>query len=211
MAKFQLDIQEQKYEVEAPDETALPEIAETIAKNENVGTIRAPRFGEDFSTRLKRFGALEKKAIIGDIPFLRKRITEEQQKIEPYYGYEKIASPVMRVARDLALLKMLPAPAKATPIIKSAITGAGFGALTAGTEKLPEIAKSTAISSIIFPATELGISKIAQPFAKAAWKKAVQPFIENAFNFTSSISKEAIDYAIILLEFQFYLMLSRPA
>lgn len=69
-------------------------------------------------------------------------------------------------------------------------------------EKIGDVA----LEGLVSAGGEFGM-QAAKPFVKGVgrqiakgagniWKKAGQPFVENMFNFTSNISKEAIDYAI---------------
>ncbi|MFH1561846.1 MAG: hypothetical protein ABIF11_00295 [Nitrospirota bacterium] len=79
--------------------------------------------------------------------------------------------------------------------------GKGLGVIGGGpVERAKEIGKEALMAG----ATELGIGgvqkyavkPIKEYIGKPIWKKAIQPFIENIFQFTADIPKKATDYAI---------------
>lgn len=157
---------------------------------EEYGEIRKPRPLEFVKAGLKRKGALGARAIIGDIPYLRKALPKRWKETKPVTGAEKAQFPITRLARDIALYAgtsgivgaaaKIPKIAKAGQIISKipkvgkAITtlapefakGAIFGGAVAETEKPKEIAKKAAQMGTVFagvPIALKGLKKVALP------------------------------------------------
>lgn len=184
--------------------------------NIQIGEIRRYRPLEAFGARAQRIAALTERAVLGDIPYLRRILPPETRQVTPFYPFEKAYFPTTRTARDIAMLapmyrgvRRIPAVARLTtqlarggPIarmgvraIPSGIVGGMYGALTAATERPAVIAASAGLSSLIFPAFELGAIPITRA-GKLIWRKALQPGIQNIAYFFADMDKEAVRYAI---------------
>ena len=128
---------------------------------------------EALDTSIKRKAALGKKALIGDVPFVRKAHTEEQEKVTPATGVEKATFVIPRLVRDLYITS------KVAPLRGAKLLGAAglYGAATAESEEAKEIAKSAGLTAGLFGAIS-GAAKYGPKAISAVYKKVVPAFIK---------------------------------
>lgn len=197
-------------EVSKPEQPSQNEIQELKDKFGTIG--KAPGLKEQLISSVKRKGALGLKAFIGDIPYVRKLISDESQiaKTQPVTNVEIGEYALGRLVRDIGLytggsaaveaIGAIPKIAKAVQIISKipkvggliakviteAPKGAILGALTAESEEPIKIAEKAGVYGAFtggVPIAMKGLGMAGQGVAKIT-----PEFIKKAFvNFGKSI------------------------
>lgn len=182
MPKFELDIQGQKYEVEAPDESSLQEIADTIAEKEQMGNQQSPTINPSFySEVISPILAGGSSAAFG-IPRLVARAQGDWAEKATFPEQQTLPGKILRGAAETVGfagggIGKLAMKAGQKVLPKLAIEGLGRKALRAGIEGATAGALMPPSKGIVNPEERLsnakwfGITGGALPYLGAGGKK----------------------------------------
>lgn len=179
--------------IDYPKKVEVPEAPDVI--DESALNIKET---DPFLTKAKkrfiRYQSIPAKALLGDVPFVRKAIPKDVREFTPEGLLEKSAFTTYRLGRDFGITSKI-VPLKGLKLIAGA---AAFGAGTAGSEKPMEIAKEAGKEAIMFKGIDL-FFKRALPFlgkaASAGFKRLPQPVRDKMLRAGQAIGLSIKKYA----------------